>query len=176
MLAYMIDYFLTFALALVVQMLTLWLLEGQALAAQLANLYVLAGLFLALNAAHHIVLESHPVIRATLGKFVCGLQVLDVEGRPLDAAQAKQRFLWRLPSIALFMLPYLIAARGHYALALHDRKAFTIVTTRMTAKRLQSGLLAGRQKTRLDKLCLVMAGLFLPYLLVSLLMGLTRSV
>lgn len=175
MLAYMVDYFLVFAAAFFLHMLILWGLSGHESSAMLGNLYALSGIFLLVNGAYHVFLEGHSVLRGTLGKLLCGLQVVDIDGQPLDRAQARIRFLWRLPSIALFMLPYLIVARGRYALALHDRKAFTVVTTRLPANRIASGLLAGREKTGLDKACLVMAGIFLPYLLVSMLLGLFRS-
>lgn len=176
MLAYMIDYFLVFTVAFFLHMLILWGFSGYKTSALLANLYALFGIFLLVNGAYHIFSESNSVLRGTLGKLLCGLQVIDVDGQSLDRAQAKARFLWRLPSIALFMIPYLIVARGRYALALHDRKAFTVVTTRMPADRLASGLLAGREKTKLDKLYLVMAGCFLAYLLINMLPVLLRLV
>jgi len=169
MLAYMIDFAVSTVTGVALLMLVLWATTGTVLANALGNLYGVALFCLAANAAHHIFLESHPSWRATVGKRIMGLSVMNGQGNGIDRSTAMSRFIWRIPSVLSVGLLYLMAVRGNYGMALHDIKTATFTAVRdLPDQRVQSGLRAGREMTKLDKTCIVLAGILLCNLAYNL--------
>lgn len=66
-------------------------------------------------------------MHASLGKSLCGLMVVDMEGQPLSYGKAFVRSLCKILSSALLGIGYLIGLFDENGRTLHDRIAGTIV-------------------------------------------------
>lgn len=164
MLAYMLDLLIVNASGIGIHMLILWSFTKTTIATSLANLYVMMFIIIIVNAVYHILMESHSGLRGTVGKLICRLQVVDIEGQAIGKYQAVLRYLWRIPSILLIGFPYLLFARGGYGIALHDSMSCTMVTARgLNFERMRSGLSKGRKSTISDKASLILASFILVY-------------
>lgn len=67
------------------------------------------------------------LVRATIGKHLCGIQVSDTAGRRITFGAAFIRLLVKLVSPALAFIPYLFALFTKRRQALHDLVADTVV-------------------------------------------------
>jgi len=70
---------------------------------------------------------------ATLGKKICGLVVLDEQGRPLTFGKSFLRSLCRLVSGAILGIGYIIGLADSQGKALHDKMAGTFVAQAQAA-------------------------------------------
>ena len=70
---------------------------------------------------------------ASLGKRICGLMVVDEQGRPLTTGRAFVRSLCRVLSSAIFGIGFLIGLFDAEGRTLHDKLAGTFVTVRQPA-------------------------------------------
>ena len=62
----------------------------------------------------------------TLGKRVCGIKVISVDGRPCTLGQSFGRALAKIVSLLTFLIGYLMIAFDHQKRGLHDRIAGTL--------------------------------------------------
>ena len=76
---------------------------------------------------------------ASLGKYLCGLIVVDDEGEPLSYGQAFIRSLCRLLSALVLGVGFLIGLFSPNGLTLHDRLAGTMVAMRTEEVRYNPG-------------------------------------
>lgn len=79
---------------------------------------------------YYAILESSPA-RATLGKRLFGLRVVDLNGRRLGFWQALGRNLSKAASQFIFGIGFLMAAWTEKKQALHDKMAGTLVMKRV---------------------------------------------
>jgi uncharacterized RDD family membrane protein YckC len=83
-------------------------------------------LFLVGNWVYFAVLESSPW-RATLGKKLLGLEVVDLQGNRVSFARASARFFAKILSSMTFLIGFLMAGFTQKKQALHDLVAGCLV-------------------------------------------------
>jgi uncharacterized RDD family membrane protein YckC len=84
---------------------------------------------LILSFAYYTLLTASPR-RATIGKHLMGLVVVDEGGRRLDRARAAGRWIGTVLSALILLIGYLMIALDPRRRALHDRLARTYVVRR----------------------------------------------
>jgi uncharacterized RDD family membrane protein YckC len=65
--------------------------------------------------------------QGTVGKRALGLRVTDLEGRRIGFGRASGRFLAKIPSAAILLIGFIMAAFTEKKQALHDKMAGTLV-------------------------------------------------
>lgn len=172
MTAYFIDFLLVGLVGFATHMAFLFSITGTSVASSFANIPTLAVFCYAVNLIYHAMMDSHPRLRATVGKIVMGLQIVDFQAQTITRKVAFYRGLARLPSIAALGLPYLSAIQGTLGLTLHDKMAGTVVTVRsLPSDRVISGLRAGRQRTIGDVVVMAAGALMLVYIDLTIGLG-----
>lgn len=156
MAAYLVDLFIVAVLTFLTVMVLIYVTRDL----MWARSWAIALTALGLNAGYHIVLESHARTRATVGKLLFGLHVVDTQGETIGVRQAALRFLGRLTGPVTFGFAYLVATHGGQGRTLHDRWAQTLVTVRNCfPESFSDAMVAGHRPSWTDRVSVVLATL-----------------
>ena len=90
----------------------------------LVLLYIISKL--AIIFPYFVLLESS-VLQATVGKFLFGIKVVDLNGKRISFARATTRFFAKILSGQILLIGYFMAAFTERKQALHDLLAGTLV-------------------------------------------------
>ena len=104
-------------------------LNPQRLQEQLVQVFALEGIFILISLAMTASYETYCIGRwgYTLGKMICGLKVVMVDGRPLTYGRALGRHFAKYVSAFVFYIGFIMAGFDERKRALHDRICDTLV-------------------------------------------------
>jgi uncharacterized RDD family membrane protein YckC len=126
-LAYLIDYFLMFAIGIAMLLVAAPLMvSAENEKASLTYQIVLNIVSVALSVAYYAGMESS-ASQATLGKMAMGLKVTDLYGRRISLGRAVGRLFGKVISGLIFLIGFLMVIWTEKKQGLHDMMAGTLV-------------------------------------------------